>query len=290
MRKVVLLAVLAAALSLLAAGLASAKHTSAAASCSKSSLKLVSGGKLTVGTDNPAYPPYYDGGAAKGSKWKLNDPTTGKGFESAVAYAVATKLGFAKSEVQWVSLPYTQSYKPGKKSFDFYLAQVSYSSQRAKVADFSAGYFNLNQAVVALKSNKIANVKTIAALQGAQLGAPIGSTSYSYIADYIKPKSKPLVYDTLNDSLSALKAKQIDGVVVDFPTAYYIANVQLTGATIVGRLPSRGTQEHFGMVFQKGNPLVACVDKALASLKTSGTLAAIERTWISSKARAPFLK
>jgi polar amino acid transport system substrate-binding protein len=258
--------------------------------CANGSLSLKHPGQLTIGTDSPAYPPYFGGAQKKSTGFALSNPYSGQGFESAVAYAVASQLGFSRAQVKWIVVHFTNSYAPGPKPFDFYLAQVSYSPQRAKVVDFSSGYFNLDQSVVALKSDKYANVKTIAALRGAKLGAPLGTTSYGYITKYVKPTQKPSVYKTLNDALAGLKAKQIDGVVVDFPTAYYIANVQLTGAKIVGRLPTRGAIEHFGMVLQKGSALRSCVNKAIANLKANGKLAQIERTWITSKARAPFLK
>jgi polar amino acid transport system substrate-binding protein len=293
MRMRTLFLVVAAAV-LVPVGLALAKPSASTApslqgACAKANLSLQHPGQLTIGTDNPAYPPYFDGHELKSTGFKVSNPYSGKGFESAVAYAVAGQLGFTHAQVKWIVVHFVNSYAPGKKPFDFYLAQVSYSPVRAKVVDFSNGYFDLNQAVVALTSNKYASVKTIAALRGAKLGAPLGTTSYGYIVKYIKPTQKPSVYKSLNDALAGLKAKQIDGVVVDFPTAYYIANVQLSGAKIIGRLPTRGTNEHFGLVLQKGSSLRTCVNKALANLKANGTLARIERTWISSKARAPFL-
>jgi len=247
-------------------------------------------GTLTVGTDNPAYPPWFDGGASKESTWKLNDPGTGKGFESAVTYAVAQQLGFRKGDVAWRPLGFNQSFRPGKKPFDLYVAQVSYSPQRAKAVDFSSSYYDVNQAVVALKGSKFANAKTVAALRGARLGAPVGTTSYDYIVKNVKPTAKPSVYDTLNDSLSALKARQVDGIVVDLPTAFYITAAQLPNSKIVGQFPSPPGGEHFGFVLQKGSALTACVDAALARLRKSGRLAAVQRTWLARKTNAPVLR
>src|SRR3954447_8776321 len=281
---------------LLASGAAAAAAASSSAgaaplaSCATASLPLQQAGKLTIGTDNPAYPPWFDGGAPKGSSWKLNDPATGKGFESAVAYAVAAHLGVRRSDVVWRALGFNQSFRPGKKPFDLYVAQVSFSPARAKAVDFSSSYYDVNQAVVALKSSKFAKARTIAALRGARLGAPIGTTSYDYVVRYVKPTTKPSVYDTLNDSLSALKARQVDGVVVDLPTAFYITAAQLPGSTIVGQFPSVPGGEHFGFVLQKGSALTRCADGALAKLKRSGRLAAIQRTWLARRTNAPVLR
>jgi polar amino acid transport system substrate-binding protein len=290
----------AAALALLAAGCGSddedaqpaaptESSTQAADPCAKDSLQTASSGTLTVGTDNPAYPPWFDGGAPSGSTWKLNDPATGEGFESAVAYAVAEELGFSKSEVQWKVVPFDQSFRPGAKDFDFDINQISFSDERAQAVDFSDSYYDVNQALVALQANEIADAKSIADLHDARLGAPIGTTSYSYIVENIKPGPKPSVYNTLNDAIAAVKAKQIDGVMVDLPTAFFITAAQLENSTIVGQFPAAAEQEHFGMVFEKGSPLAACVNEALARLKESGRLAEIQQEWLSDKASAPVL-
>jgi polar amino acid transport system substrate-binding protein len=300
-RKVQLLFVIAAAaLALVAAGCGSDDEeaqpsapagtaTQAADPCATEQLQTTSPGTLTVGTDNPAYPPWFDGGAPSGSTWKLNDPATDKGFESAVAYAVADELGFAKDEVKWKVVPFDQSFRPGAKDFDFDINQISYSDQRAQAVDFSDSYYDVNQALVALESNRIAGAKSIADLHDAKLGAPIGTTSYQYIVDTVKPGPKPSVYNTLNDAIAAVKAKQIDGVMVDLPTAFYVTAAQLDNSTIVGQFPAAGEQEHFGMVFQKGSPLVGCVNEALGRLKDSGRLAEIQQEWLSDKASAPVL-
>jgi polar amino acid transport system substrate-binding protein len=286
MRKFLPLALLA-ALAVAAALAGSASSRSAAVSCSAATLHK---GTLTIGTDNPAYPPYFDGQEKSGTGFKSSNPYSGKGFESAVAYAVAGQLGYTHANVKWTPVHFVNSYAPGKKPFDFYLAQVSYKPVRAKAVDFSNGYFDVNQAVVAFSNNKYAHVKTVAALKGAKIGVPLGTTSYDYVVRYIKPSHKPSVYPSQDAAVAGLKAHQIDAVVVDFPTAYYLADVELSNATLVGRLPTRGGEEHFGIVFQKGNPLRACVNRALAALKASGKLAQLENTWITSKAHAPFLK
>jgi polar amino acid transport system substrate-binding protein len=271
-----------------AAQTTTAAETAAASDdCAKENLELVTAGKLTVGTDNPAFPPWF-GGTEK-APWKISDPRSGQGFESAVAYAVADELGFSRAEVTWVVVPFNNSFKPGAKDFDFDINQISYSDQRAKAVDFSDSYYDVNQAVVALNSSKIAGAKSIDDLKAAKLGAPVGTTSYQYIVDNVKPTQQPGVYDTLNDGVSALKAKQIDGLVVDLPTAFFVTAAQVENSKIVGQFPPAGEQERFGMVFEKGSTLDDCVNEALAKLKDDGTLASIQQEWLSDKASAPVL-
>jgi polar amino acid transport system substrate-binding protein len=258
---------------------------SAAASC-----PTVSTGKLTVGTDNPAYPPWYGGTPGKGSKWKVSDPTSGKGFESAVAYAVAKALGYSAAQVQWTYVPFNRSFAPGKKSFDFDINQISYTAARAKVVTFSNSYYDVNQSVVVLDGTKIASVKTIAGLRGFKLGAQLGTTSYAFIKDTIKPSQQPAVYQQNAAAIQALKNKQIDGLVVDLPTAFYITAVQVPHSKVLGQFASAPGGEHFGMVFAKDNPLASCVNSALARLKANGTLARIQQAWLAKATGAPVLK
>jgi polar amino acid transport system substrate-binding protein len=256
--------------------------------CAKGSLPLVEAGKLTIGTDNPAYPPWF-GGAEK-APWKISDPRSGEGFESAVAYAVAGELGFSRAEVEWKVIPFNLSFKPGPKDFDFDINQISYSDARAKAVDFSDSYYDVNQALVSVKGTPIASAKSIADLKGAKLGVQVGTTSYQYIVDNIDPSNDPSVYDTNNDVISALKAKQIDGIVVDLPTAFYVVAAEIDDGTIVGQFPSAGEQERFGMVFERNSGLVPCVNEALQTLKDEGTLAEIQQEWLSDKASAPVLE
>ena len=263
--------------------------TQAADPCAKESLETKTAGRLTIGTDNPAYPPWFEIGDPATEPWELGDPTNGKGFESAVAYAVAEELGFSQAEVDWTVVPFDKSFAPGPKDFDLDINQISYSDERAQAVDFSDSYYDVNQAVVALKGNKIANAQSIADLEDAKLGAPVGTTSYQYIVDNVQPSEKPSAYNTLNDAISAVKAKQIDGVVVDLPTAFFITAAQLENSTIVGQFPSAGEQEYFALAFEQDSPLVDCVDEALARLKDSGRLAEIQQEWLSDKADAPVL-
>ena len=270
-----------------AAAPATTAETAASDACAKENLELANAGKLTIGTDNPAFPPWF-GGPEK-APWKVSDPRSGQGFESAVAYAVADELGFQRGEVEWVVVPFNNSFKPGPKNFDLDINQISYSDERAQAVDFSDSYYDVNQSVVALKSSKIANAKTIADLKDAKLGATVGTTSYQYVVDNVKPSQQPGVYDTNNDAISALKAKQVDGIVVDLPTAFFITAAQVENSKIVGQFPAVGEQERFGMVFEKGSPLVDCVNEALATLKDDGKLEEIQQEWLSDKASAPVL-
>jgi polar amino acid transport system substrate-binding protein len=280
-------------LSILAAGCGGSSNnasdttaTSAAASCEKGSLNLVHSGQLTVGTDNPAFPPWF-GGSEK-SPWKVSDPYSGQGYESAVAYAVANKLGFAKREVKWIVVPFNTSFAPGPKKFDFDINQISFKPARAGAVDFSDSYYNVHQALVVVKGTPIASATSIAALKPYKFGAQLGTTSYDYIVNNIKPEKKPAVFDTNDAAVAALKNKQIDGLVVDLPTAFYISAVQVPNGKILGQFPTVGTPEHFGMVFEKGNSLVRCVNDALTTLRGDGALTSLEAKWL--QADAPVLK
>jgi polar amino acid transport system substrate-binding protein len=263
--------------------------SAAGASCAKSSLTLVKPGQLTVGTDNPAYPPWYAGGT-KSSFWKINDPADGKGYESATAYAVAKQLGFSPSAVHWTYVPFNRSFAPGKKSFDFDINQISYTPERAKVVTFSKSYYDVNQAIVVLKGTKIANVHDIAGLRPFKLGAQSGTTSYDFITSTIKPTTQPAVYQENAAAVEALKNKQIDGLVVDLPTAFYVTGAQVPNSTVLGQFNSGGGAGYFGMVFAKGNSLAACVNQALAKLRANGTLQQLQQTWLAKATGAPVLK
>src|SRR5215471_14699370 len=277
-----------AVLAAIAAAFASGRDTAAARVTACKDL-VGTAGTLTVGTDNPAYPPWYGGGTSAGSSWKINDPSNGKGFESAVVYAVARKLGFGRSAVKWVYTPFAKSYAPGKKSFDFDINQISFTPARAKVVTFSSSYYDVNQAVVVLKGTPIAKVRSVAGLRKYKLGAQLGTTSYDYIVRRIRPSQQPAVYQQNVAAITALKNKQIDGLVVDLPTAFYVTAAQVPNSKILGQLPSSAGNEHFGMVFEKGNPLAKCVNVALASLRRSGELARIQQTWLAKANGAPIL-
>jgi polar amino acid transport system substrate-binding protein len=260
--------------------------------CAKDKLTLTTAGKLTIGTDNPAYPPYYDIPAAGATKpWELGDPTDGKGFESAFAYALADKLGFAKTDVSWIVVPFDNSFAPGTKKFDIDINQVSYATDRASAVDLSDGYYSLNQSIVALKANGLASVTSIAGMKGFKFGAQLGTTSLDTINTIIAPTAAAKVYTTNDEAIAGLKAKQIDGLVVDLPTAFYVTAAQVDNSVIVGQFPAPtgAKAEHFSVVLAKGSALTPCVNAAIAALKSDGTLDAITKEWLSDKASAPVL-
>src|SRR6476659_10174374 len=251
------------------------------ASCAKADLPLVKAGTLTVGTDSPAYDPWFSN----------NDPTNGKGYESAVAYAVAQQLGFSKDEVTWVKVPFNSSYKPGAKNFDFDINQISITPARANVVDFSDGYYAAAQGVIAIKGTPAADATSIDDLTSLKLGAQTRTTSLSAIRDVIQPDQAPAVFADTNAATQALKNGQVDAILADLPTAFIIAATEIPNGTIVGQFqPESGQQEEFGMLFEKGSGLVACVTQALATLKSDGTLAALEKKWVSDVANVPVLK
>jgi polar amino acid transport system substrate-binding protein len=267
---------------------ASSTASSTTTSCAKGDLNLVKPGQLTIGTDNPAYPPWF-GGTPK-APWKVSDPRSGKGYESAVAYAVAKQLGFARNEVTWKHVPFETSFAPGTKSFDFDINQISFTPARAKVVDFSDSYYDVNQSVVVNKGTPIASVKSTSGLKPYELGAQLGTTSYQFIKDTIKPSKQPSVFPTNAGAVQALKNKQIDGLVLDLPTAFYVTAVQVPNSTVLGQFPTQPGGEHFGMVFQKGNSLVTCVNTALSKLRSDGTLKQLQQQWLAKATGAPILK
>ena len=265
--------------------------TAAEADCSKESLELLEDGRLTIGTDNPAFPPWFEGGTPDGSEWEINDPSTGEGFESAVAYAVAEELGFAEEEVDWVVVPFNNSFRPGQKDFDFDINQISVTDERDRAVDFSDSYYEVNQSLVALEGTPITEATALADLAEYRLGAQVGTTSLDYIQENIQPEQEPRVYDTSNDVVAALNGSQIDGIVVDLPTAFFlVGSGEVENGTVVGQFPSTGGQEHFGMLFEEGNPLRDCVNEALDTLRDEGTLAEIQQEWLSENTSAPVLE
>ncbi|MCU1538372.1 MAG: extracellular solute-binding protein family 3 [Humibacillus sp.] len=253
--------------------------TAAADACAKGSLALVAPGTLTVGTDKPAYEPWFSG----------DDPTNGKGYESAVAYAIADKLGFAKAEVKWTVVPFNTAISPAPKSFDLDLNQVSISQDRKKAVDFSSGYYDVRQAVVTYKGSPLDGKTTVADLKGAKLAAQVGTTSYKAITGQIQPSQDAGVFDTNDLAVQALKNKQIDGIVVDVPTAFYMVAAQLDDGVIVGQLPQQGATEQFGAVLDKDSKLTPCVTKAVDALRADGTLEKLQQQYLAN-AGAPELK
>jgi polar amino acid transport system substrate-binding protein len=254
---------------------------SAADSCATENLALKNPGQLTIATDSPAFEPWFSN----------NDPTNGKGFESAVAYAVAEELGFSEDQVTWLKVPFNNSYAPGAKDFDFDINQISITPKRAEVVDFSDGYYAASQAVIALEGEPAAEVTSLAELKDLKLGAQTGTTSLSAITDVIQPSEQPLVFDDTNAAKQALLNGQADAILADLPTAFFITAVEIPKGTIVGQFqPRAGETEQFGMLFEKGSELVPCVNQALATMKDSGELAAIEEQWLSDVVDVPVLQ
>jgi polar amino acid transport system substrate-binding protein len=257
----------------------STSESAATDECAYENLTTINPGMLTVGTDTPAYPPYFSD----------DDPTNGEGFESAIAYAVGSQLGFAPMDVKWEVVPFNTSYAPGNKNFDFDINQISITPERAEVVDFSDGYYTVNQAVVALNDSPIAGATTITELKDAKLGAQVGTTSLSFVTEVVQPTDEPYVFNDTNDAKSALQNGQIDGIVVDLPTAYYVTAAEFDNSKIVGQFQAAAGGEEFGLLFQQGNPLVNCVNKALTTLKDSGELQEIQDAWLAGTS-APYFK
>ena len=251
---------------------------SAAASCSAESLQTLTTGKLTIATGEPAYYP-----------WVIDDaPESGEGFESAVAYAVAEELGFAKEDVVWVRTTFDGAITPGAKTFDFNLQQFSITEERKQAVDFSSPYYSAPQAIVSFKGSAIEGKTTIADLKDAKLGAAVGTTSLEAVKTQIGVE--PQVFNDNAAAVAALKNGQIDGIVVDLPTAFYLSGVEVENGLIVGQLPSTGDGDSFGLLLAKDSPITSCVSQAVDTLKANGSLDTIAATWLGTDAGAPVLK
>jgi polar amino acid transport system substrate-binding protein len=256
----------------------SSNTTAGAASCPKGKLPTHKQGVLTVATDKPAYPPYFED----------DDPSNGEGFESAVAYAIGKQLGYPPAKVEWTVEPFNSSYAPGPKNFDFDVNEISITPPREKAVDFSAPYYTASQAVVALKGSEAAKAKSLADLEDAKLGVQIGTSSLEEAENQIEPSSRPEVFNTSNDVVQALKNGQIEAIVVDLPTALYLTAAQVPEATVVGQFGS-GSGESWGALLAKGSPLTGCVSEAINQLEASGELEQITQRWMSQAAGAPEL-
>lgn len=281
MKKLSAALVLVLALALLVAGCGGSKDesTATATACTPDKLPTKVKGTLTVATDKPAYPPYFED----------DEPANGEGFESAVAFAIGKQLGYAPADVKWTVEPFNSSYAPGPKDFDFDVNEISITPPREKAVDFSSPYYTANQAVVALKDSDAAGATSLADLQGAKIGVQIGTTSLEAVEDQIEPSEKPQVFNSSNDVVTALKNEQIDAIVVDLPTALYITAAQVPSATVVGQFAAPGGDE-WGALLSKGSALTACVSKAVDQLRKSGELAKITQRWMSKAAGAPELQ
>jgi polar amino acid transport system substrate-binding protein len=266
---------------LLLAGCGSSKDETAATAtaCTPDELPTQAKGTLTVATDKPAYPPYFED----------DEPANGEGFESAVAFAIGKQLGYAPAKIEWTVEPFNSSYAPGPKGFDFDVNEISITPPRAKVVDFSSPYYTANQAIVALKDSDAAGASSIADLEESRIGVQIGTTSLSAVEEVIEPSSAPEVFNSSNDVVTALKNEQIDAVAVDLPTALYLTAAQVPAATVVGQFSAPGGDQ-WGALMAKDSPLTPCVSQAVRQLESSGALARITDRWMSQAAGAPELR
>jgi len=251
-----------------------------AANCTKSKLasQLHTAGKLTVATDNPVYPPWFI----------HNSPTNGKGYESAVAYAIGKQLGFGKSDVTWVKEPFDSSFAAGPKDFDFDINEVSVTPQRAQAVTFSNSYYPVQQAIVARKGTPIVTKHSPAQLKNYLYGDQLGSTGLAFITSKIQPTQQPKVFDTLAQAAASLEAGRIDALITDTPTAQFMASSQLKHAVLVAQFPTVG--EHYGLVFEKDNPLVTCVNKAIGELQSNGTLSSLQKKYLGIYLKFPTIQ
>ncbi len=254
-----------------------ATATAAADACAPEQLELKTDGTLTVGTDKPAFPPYFED----------DDPANGKGFESAVAYAIAEQLGL--DSIEWTVVPFNASFAPGPKDFDFDINQISISEKRAERVDFSDPYYTAPQAVIALKDSAAADAGSLADLKDAKLGVQIGTTSLDAAMASIPDLEQPQVFNDSNDTVRALKTKRVDAIVVDLPTAFYLTAAVVPEATIVGQFDAPGGDD-WGVVLEKDSPLTECVNQAIGELESSGELQEITDKWMGGQAGAPELQ
>lgn len=250
----------------------------AAKDCTPEGLETYKPGVLTIATDSPAYPPYFED----------DDPSNGRGFESAVAYAIAGELGFTDSQVEWTKVPFNASYAPGSKKFDFDVNQISITPAREKVVTFSTPYYTANQAILVSKDSDLKDVSDLDQLKDVQIGVQIGTTSLDAVKENIDPSVEPKVFDNSNDVVTALKQRQVDAVVLDLPTAIYLRDAELPGSRVIGQFEAAGGDQ-WGALMAKDSPIAACVNKAIESLTDSGRLEEITDKWMSESASAPKL-
>lgn len=258
-------------------GTSTTTSTAGAASledCQPDDLDLHEDGTLTIATDSPAFEPWFVD----------DDPSNGEGYEGAVAQAVAEKLGFGPDEITWVVQGFNEAIKPGDKAFDFDINQFSITSERQEVVDFSAPYYKAQQGVIVLEGSPFASATSLADLQSARIGAQVGTTSLEAV-EQIAPEADPLVYDDTSKAAQALQNGQVDAIVADVPTAFYLVGAELDGGTIVGQFePRTGESEEFGLLLDKDSPLTACVSLAVEALDEDGTLADLQQTWLAEAA------
>jgi polar amino acid transport system substrate-binding protein len=242
-------------------------------SCDIKNPPLFKEGVLTVATDKPAYPPWFEG-----------DPENYSGYEGEVANEIAERMDLP---IEWVVEPFNKSYAPGAKDYDFDINQITITPEREQAVDFSEGYFDNAQGVLVLKDSPVADAKSISDLKDAKLGAQVGTTSLDFINETIQPNEEPKVYDTTNDAKSALESGQIDAIVTDLVTTVYLRDFEIKNTEVVGQYPRN---EQFGMLFEQGNPLVGCVNEVLGEMKEDGTLQDLKKEYLQQYLSVPTLK
>ncbi|HEY9308581.1 MAG TPA: ABC transporter substrate-binding protein [Microbacterium sp.] len=242
----------------------------------------ITSGKITIATGEPAYYP-----------WVIDDdPASGEGFEAAVAYAVAEQLGFDADDVVWVRTTFDEAIAPGPKDFDVNLQQFSITDERKESVDFSSPYYETTQVVVTTAASPAADATSIADLKDLLIGAQTGTTSYTTIESVIQPTQGAQAFNSNDDAKLALENGQVDAIVVDLPTAFYISGVELTDGVLVGQLPTPDgeTGDQFGLVLPKDSPLTEQVTAAVDALREDGTLDELASEWLGGEGQAPLLK
>ena len=248
-------------------------------SCTPEDLDTLESGTLTIGTDQPAYGPWFSD----------DEPENGEGFESAVAYAVAEELGYAEDDVTWTRVPFNAAIQPGARPFDFDVNQFSITDERKQAVDFSSPYYTVTQTVITTAGSAADGVTSIADLKDLKIGAQVATTSLDVLTEVIDPSSDPVVFNSNDDAKLALQNGQVDAIVVDLPTAFYITSAELDDGVIVGQLQDDGEgADQFGLLLAKGSPLTGCVSQAVDALREDGTLADLEKQWLA-EADAPVL-
>jgi polar amino acid transport system substrate-binding protein len=248
-------------------------------------------GTLTVATGNPAFDPWWSGGTTDDNPdWEFNDPYLFEGYEGAFVAELAERLGFSTDDVTFVAIGFNKSFAPGPKDFDLVLQQISYSPERDEAVDLSESYYDVNQALVSIEDSPFSEATSMSELADATLGAPISTTSLTYIEETIQPSTDPAVYEDLNGAIRDLKSGQIDGIVVDYPTGWFIANVQIDGGVLVGQFPAAGEQEYFSLALEQDSSLTECVNLAIAELRDDGTLDALKQEWLEQVGAAPVIE
>ncbi len=258
---------------------ASSDDTAAEGSCDTADLPVKEEGQLTVATGDPVFPPWMEN----------DDPASNEGFESELVYLVAEQLGFTEDQVIWTSTGFDEAIAPGEKDYDFNIQQYGITADRDEVVDFSDGYYTVQQAIVALPDSDLAGAESVTDLQSATLGAAVGTTSLDYIDEVIQPDTEAAVFDDNAAAVAAFDAGQVDGIVVDLPTAFYLTAAEIPDASIVGILPTVGDEEELGMLFETDSPLIPCVNQALAAVEESGDLAALQEEWLADGGDIPTL-